>query len=85
MILITGMNYNIYTACFICGWQTDGSVAFSSIILQWGVKLGRFINTLSTSENEEKEERMKAERKKKEQEEEGATVHQGEIIIIPSL
>lgn len=28
MILITGMNYNIYTACFICGWQTDGSVAF---------------------------------------------------------
>ena len=28
LIPITGMNYNIYTACFICGWQTDGSVAF---------------------------------------------------------
>lgn len=24
----TGMNYNIYTPCFICAWQTDGDVAF---------------------------------------------------------
>ena len=28
VIPITGTNYNIYMACFICGWQTDGSVAF---------------------------------------------------------
>lgn len=28
VIPITGMNYNIYMVCFICGWQTDGSVAF---------------------------------------------------------
>lgn len=28
MILNTGKNYNIYMPCFICAWQTDGSVAF---------------------------------------------------------
>lgn len=28
MIRNTGMNYNIYTACFICAWHTAGGVAF---------------------------------------------------------